>query len=187
MAPDIMEAAVKLPRLTISNLMALVLLVALDIWVCQALPLVGPQPIADLDLSDLLIFGALPMANVLAIGLAPLSRARGEHEGRRPALVGFEVGGLAALIVLLAGSLTLTHSLHEGVGHLLKTIGLVPPGPVFLTAAVILLLLPQLALALLGARLGRTYRFRVRITVERRTIPSPEPGPTPERLVVKGV
>jgi hypothetical protein len=167
---------VKLPRLTISNLMALVLLVALDIWVCQALPLVGPHLIPDL--SDLLIFGALPMANVLAIGLAPLSRARGEHEGSRPALVGFEVGGLAALIVFLAGSLTLTHPLHEGVGHLLKTIGLVPPGPVFLTAAVILLLLPQLALALLGARLGRTYRFRVSVRVERR---SPT-GNGPERM-----
>src|SRR5262249_18900042 len=151
MAPDIKEAAVKLPRLTISNLMALVLLVALDIWVCKALPLVGPQLIPDL--SDLLIFGALPMANVLAIGLAPLARARGEHEGRRPALVGFEVGGLVALIVFIACSLTMTHPIHEGVGHLLKTIGLVPPGPVFLTAAVILLLLPQLALALLGARL----------------------------------
>jgi hypothetical protein len=84
-------------------------------------------------------------------------------------------------------SLLLTHPLHEGVGHLLRAIGLVPPGPVFLTAAVILLLLPRLALALLGARLGWTYRFRLSITVERRTIPSPEPGPPPERLVAEGM
>lgn len=175
----------KLPRLTISNLMALVLLVALDIWVCQALPLVGPQLIPDL--SDLLIFGALPMANVLAIGLAPLARAAGEHKGRRPALVGFEVGGLIALVVFLAGSLTLTHPLHEGVGRLLTSIGLVPPGPVFLTAAVILLLLPQLALALLGYWLCQRYKIRMRINVERRATPGPELGPTPERLVVDGI
>ncbi len=174
-----------LPRLTISDLMALVLLVALDIWVCQSLPLVGPQLIPDL--SDLLIFGALPMANVLAIGLTPLTRARGEQRGRRPSLVGFEVGGLVALIVLLGCSLTLTRPLHEGVGRLLTSIGLVPPGPVFLAAAVILLLLPQLALALFGAWLYRRYDIRVKIIVERRTIPSPEPGPTPERLVAEGL
>jgi F0F1-type ATP synthase assembly protein I len=175
----------KLPRLTIANLMALVLLVALDVWVCKALPLRGPSP--DLDLSDLLIFGALPMANVLAIGLVPLARSRVQHAGRRPALVGFEVGGLVALLLFLVCALNLTHPLHEGVGGVLTAIGLVPPGPVFLACATTLLLVPQLALALLGGWLCRRYAIRVRIIVERRTIPVPEPGPAPERLFPEGI
>lgn len=164
--------------------MALVLLVALDIWVGKALrgvPLFVP------DLSDLIIFGALPMASVLSIGLYPILRSRHEHEREPPGLVGFEVGGLAALLLFLVCSLTMPHSLHDGVGLVLRAIVPVPPGPVFLTAAVILLLLPQLALALLGGWLYRRYDIRVKIIIERRTIPSPEPGLPPERLVAEGM
>jgi len=184
MAPDIKEAAVKLTRLTISDLMALVLLVALDIWVGKALrgiPLFVP------DLSDLIIFGALPMASVLAIGLYPILRSHHEPKRDRPGMVGFEIGGLAALLAFLVCSLILTRPLHDGVGDLLRAIGLGPPGPVFLTAAVVLLLVPQLAVALLGVWLYRRYDIRVKIIVERRTISDPEPGPPPERLVVEGM
>lgn len=183
MAPDVKEAAVKLPRLTISNLMALVQLVALDIWAGKALrgvPLFVP------DLSDLIIFGALPMASVLAIGLYPILRSRHEPKRDRPGMVGFEVGGLTALLVFLACSLILTRPLHHGVGDLLR-IGVPPPGPVFLTAAVILLFLPQLAVALFGVWLYRRYDIQVKIRIERRTIPGPEPGPPPERLVAEGM
>jgi hypothetical protein len=181
-----MEAAVKFPHFTISSLMALVLLVALDVWACKALLMGGPLFVPDL--SDLLVFVALPMANILAIGLYPFLRSRHEQEGNRPGpgLVGFEVGGLAALLIFLACSVTMTHPLHEGVGHLLTSIGLVP-GPVFLVGAATFLLLPQVALALVGARLARTYRFRVRLIVERREIPGPESGPTPEHLVAEGM
>jgi hypothetical protein len=186
MASIFMEAAVRLPRLTISGLMALVLLVALDVWVGRALVMdLRPSGTYLAELADLVVFGALPMANVLSIGFYLIMRSRHEDERNRPGpgLVGFEVGGLAALLVFLAGSLILAHSLHEGVGLVVRAIGPVPPGPVFLTAAVIVLLVPQLALALLGARLGRTYRIRVSVTVERRTIPDPEPGTTPEHFV----
>jgi hypothetical protein len=179
-----MEAAVKLPRLTISGLMTLVLLVALDIWACKGLLMGGPLFVPDL--SDLLVFVALPMANILAIGLYPFLMLRHEDGEGRHGLVGFEVGGLAALLIFLACSLTMTHPLHEGVGHLLTSIGLVH-GPVFLVSAATLLLLPQVALALLGARLGRTYRIRVSVTVERRTLPVPEAGLTPEHLLAEGL
>jgi hypothetical protein len=157
--PDVLEAAVKLPRLTISSLMALVLLVAVDVWACKELEVGGPPLMADL--SDLIVFGALPMANVLAIGLYRILGPRPEHRRNRPALVGFEVGGLAALLVFLACSLSMTHSLHEGVGQVLKPIGLAPPGPVFLVCALILLVVPQVALALLGGWLCRRYVIRV--------------------------
>lgn len=78
--------------------------------------------------------------------------------------------------------MTLTRPIHKGVSRLLASIGLVH-GPQFVLCAASLLLLPQFDLPLLGARIGRTYRFRGMIIVERRTIPGPEPGPTSERLV----
>ena len=133
-------------------------------------------------LSELIIVGALPMANVLAVGLYPILMSRHRHERVRPGWVGFEVGGLAALLLYLACSVLMTHPLHEGVGHLLRA-GFVP-GPVFLAGAVVLLLLPQLALAILGARLDRTYQFRVSVTVERRSPSGTELERTPERRVV---
>jgi hypothetical protein len=170
MALDVLEAAVKHPRFTISGLIALVLLVALDAWACKAL-VGGP------DLSDLLVVGALPMANVLAIGLYPILGLRPEHKRNRPGLVGFEVGGLAALLVFLACSLSMTHSLHEGVGQVLRAIGLGPPGPVFLVCALILLLVPQLAPALLGGWLCRGYDIWVKTIVEPTAIPGQRRSP----------
>ena len=168
-------------RFTISGLMALVLVVALDVWACKELPRGGPTWIVDLTV--LIIVGALPMANVLALGLYPILMSRHRHEGGRTGWVGFEVGGLAALLFYLACSLTMTHPLHQGVAHLLRALGFVP-GKVFLAGAVVLLLLPQLALALLGGWLCRTSRFRVSAIVERRSPSGAEPEPAPERRVV---
>jgi hypothetical protein len=164
---------VKLLRLTISSLMAVVLLVALDVWACKALLLRGPLFFPDPDLADLIVVGALPMANVLAIGLFTVLGSRHQHKRNRPGLVGFEVGGLAGLLVFLACSLSMTHSLHEGVGQGLRAIGLGPPGPGFLVCALTLLLAPQLALALLGGWLCRRYNIRVKTIVEPTAIPGP--------------
>jgi hypothetical protein len=179
-----MEAAVKRPRLTISGLMALVLLVALDTWACKALLMGGPLFVPDL--SDLLVYVALPMANILAIGLYSIVMPwHSDGEGRH-GLVGFEVGGLAGLLVFLACAMTMTHPLHEGVGLVVTAIGLVP-GPVFVLCAAALLLLPQMALALLGVWLCRKYDIRLKIVVERRPIPGSGTGPTPEHLVAGGL
>jgi hypothetical protein len=170
----------RIPRFTISGMMALVLLGALDTWACKALmsSLLFVPP-----LSELIVLGALPMANVLALGLYPILMSRHEHESGRPGLVGFEVGGLAALLFYLAGSVLMPHPIHDGVGNLLRAIGLVP-GPAFLAGAVVLLLLPQVALAILGARLGRTYKFRVILIVERRSPSGAGPEPTPNSLAI---
>jgi hypothetical protein len=165
----------RVPRFTISGMMALVLVVALDAGACKAL-LGGP------DLTDLILFGALPMANVLALGLYPILMSRYERQGGRPGWVGFEVGGLAALLFYLACSLTMTHPLHEGVGHLLRAIGLVPSSTIFLAGAVVLLLLPQLALAILGAQLGRIYKLWASANEERRAPSNAGPERTPELL-----
>jgi hypothetical protein len=177
-----MEAAMRLPRFTISSLMTLVLLVALNLGGYKALRMED----SPAELSDLLVFGALPMANVLAIGLYRLTVARTRNEKDRRGLLGFELGGLVALVIFLACSLTITHSLHEGVGHLVESIGL-KPGLLFVACAASLLLLSQVAPGFLVSRLARTYKLRVGILVERRTLPGLESGPTPERLSAKAL
>jgi hypothetical protein len=170
----------RIPRFTISGMMALVLLVALDAWACKAL--MG-SPLFSAPVTELIVLGALPMANVLALGLYPILMSRHKHESGRPGLVGFEVGGLAALLLYLACSVLMPHPIHWGVGNLLRTIGFVP-GPALLAGAVVLLLIPQVALAILGARLGRTYKFRVILIVERRSPSGAGPEPTPNGLAI---
>jgi hypothetical protein len=162
-------------------MMALVLVVALDVWAFKALLMGGLLPAPDLI--ELIVFGALPMASVLALGLYPILMSRHRHERVRPGVVGFEVGGLAAWLLYLAGSVLMTHQIHDDVGHLLRALGFVP-GPVFLVGAVVLLLLPQLALALLGAQLGRIYTSWASAIVERRPPSNAGPGRTPGGRVV---
>jgi hypothetical protein len=169
---------VKIPRLSISGLMAVVLIVALDFGACKAL-LGGPLFVPDL--SDLIVFGALPMANILAIGLIPFLASRPDQRGRRPALVAFEVFGVAALLVFVGCSLLATRTIHDGVGNLLRAMHL-NPMPVFLVGASALLTLPQVTLALLGSRLGGKYIMGLKVVVERRRLP--EPKPIPEGLGV---
>lgn len=168
----------KSPRFSLSGLMAVVLVVALGFGAGKAL--MGVRPFVP-DLSELIIFGALPMADILAIGLIPFFRSRVERGEGRPALVGFEAFGVAALLVFLGCSLLATRPIHEGVGSVMRSMGLLP-GPTFLAGAVAILLVPQLALASLGAWLGRNYKIRVEVAVERRRPPGPEP--IPGRLVV---
>jgi hypothetical protein len=76
-----------------------------------------------------------------------------------------------------------TRTIHEGVGGLLRLIGL-DPGLVFRAGAVALLLLPQMALALLGLWLGRTYTIEVNVVVERRRRSEPEPGSVTDQPVI---
>ena len=72
------------------------------------------------DLADLIVFGALPMANILAVGLMSFFTSRPMRDGGRPALVGFEVGGVAALILFLGCCVLATRMIHEGVGDVLQ-------------------------------------------------------------------
>jgi hypothetical protein len=119
---------VKSLRFSISGPMATVLVFAQDFGAVRAflgVPFFVP------DLSDLLVYGALPMTNVLAIGSIYLLKSRLDHGGELPALVGFLVFGMVALLLYLGCSLLATHSIHDGVGDVLRAIGLYP-GPVFL-------------------------------------------------------
>src|SRR5438270_11118889 len=119
--------------------MALVLLVALDFGAYRAFP---DGSVIGRDLADLIVFGALPMANLLAVGLIVVVNSRPDRGGRSPALVGFEVFGVAALLLFLGCSVLAIHTIHEGVVDVLQPVGLRPGGPMFLAWAVALLVLP---------------------------------------------
>ena len=157
-------------RLSISALMAIVLLIALD---CMAFNILLNRPFFERQLSEVVFFGALPMANILAIGLFRLLTERNRRGRTRSFLVGFEVFGGVVLVVFLACTWVAADPIHHGVDDVLRPLFLRPGNPLFLVGAVTLLLLPQLALASVGGWLGRTYR----IVVERRILGKEPPSP----------
>jgi hypothetical protein len=160
-------------RFSISTLMAVVLVVALD---CMAINMLIVRPLFRVPLSELILLGALPMANILAIGLLRLWADRNERGQTRPLLVGFEICGWVTLLVFLTCAVLATESFHDGVGALLRSLSLRPGDPLFLIGAVAILLLPQLALASVGGWSIRSYRIEVKIVVERRAAEPPLPG-----------
>jgi hypothetical protein len=134
----------KLPHFSISTLMALVALVALDFGVVRTL---FDHRFVPRDVCDLLTFGILPMANVLALGLFPFLTRSGRVVSR-PRRIGFEVFGAVGLVLLLVCCLLATGTIHEGVPRLLWFLS---PGWLFLVGASLLMLFPPMALGLLGA------------------------------------
>jgi hypothetical protein len=87
-------------RFSIATLMLLVVLVALDCAAFRALT--GPQ---NGLIANLIAYGILPMANILALGLPPLPGGRLVGARQRPFWVGFEVFGWAALFLFSAGAI----------------------------------------------------------------------------------
>jgi hypothetical protein len=166
-------------RFSISSLMAVVLVVALD---CMAINMLIVRRLSGPNLSDLILFGALPMANVLAIGLIRLWADRKGRGRTRPLLVAFEVCGWVSLLVFVTCAVLATDSFHDGVGDILRSLSLRPGDPLFLVGAVAILLLPQLAISSVGGWLIKNYRIEVKIVVQRRAAEPPLPalavGPT---------
>jgi hypothetical protein len=159
-------------RFSISSLMAVVLVVALD---CMALNMLIVRPLFRVPLSELILLGALPMANILTIGLLRLWADRKGWGRTRPFLVGFEVCGWVTLLVFVTCAVLATDSFHDVVGDILRSC-LSPENPLFLILAVVILLLPQLALAVVGGWLIKNYRIEVKIVVQRRAAAPPLPG-----------
>jgi hypothetical protein len=83
----------KLLRLKISDIMALVVIAALDFAAMRALEVAQSETTHGCYTMGMLIEGGLPMANLLAIGLPVRYRRRGGH----PFLLGFEAAGVVAL------------------------------------------------------------------------------------------
>jgi hypothetical protein len=130
--------------------MAAVGLAALDVTAVRS-PLSG-RPLAE----ALLLLGALPMANALALASLLPPGGRGGRGGGRRFLAGFEAAGAAALLLYAAAAVRCAGPLHDGLRQVLGPFR--PYGnPTFLAAAVAFLLLPQLALAVLGGWVSRRY------------------------------
>ena len=151
----------KPPRSRIAWIMVAVAIAALDFAVIRAsfdIPEVG-----------LLVLGALPMANVLAVGIL-IGQWRPES---RPFLLGFEAFGATALALFVAvavASLFLDNYrliisyLTPVIERIENSIGPNRPFvfiPIGLFAMVVMLDWPQLAFALLGGFLSRRFKVIV--------------------------
>lgn len=109
----------------------------------------------------LLLLGALPMVNVLAVGLMRLYRRLGSYAF----LLGFEVFGATALLTFVAADYFFTDDVFEPYLDLfykpfVKTFGrgLSAGRATILASAMVLMLgLPQLIFALIGGSLFRRF------------------------------
>jgi hypothetical protein len=149
---------VKAPRFRISSLMVAVAIAALDSWAIVGVEL-GNAGI-------LLVFGVLPMANVLVVGLL----AARHRPTNRPYLLGFEAFGATALAFYIL-LVTTCHGQDgpifysiEFVGDALRRI-IGQDHPFFIPIAWFLLVVvlgaPQLALALIGGILSRRFKILI--------------------------
>jgi hypothetical protein len=150
---------VKPPRFRIAWIMVAVAIAAFDFTLIRRL-LDYRTPAGDF-----LLVGAVPMANVLAIGMLVGQR----RPGWRPFLLGFVAFGAMALAVFVAGAIFFTDELVMPylalvLRPMVTIIGQRPPVvliPIWFSCAVIMLGLPQLAFALLGSFLFRRFKVIV--------------------------
>jgi hypothetical protein len=117
--------------------------------------------------SDLLGLGALPMANILAVGFL----VGHWHSGSRRFLLGFEAFGVIALALYIASAYfspfyLLDPYLELSLQPIRAAIAIDEPVflPAVISAAIVVLLLLQVIFALIGGFLTRKYR----ITITRR-------------------
>jgi hypothetical protein len=150
----------RVPRFPIAWVMVAVAIAALDFGAIRTF--LDPQS----DTAEL-VFGALPMANVLLVGLLTA-----RHRPRsRPYLLGFEAFGAIALALYIF-LLTIGRGQDGPIPSyirlveitVVKVIGINHPlfMPILWSFAVIMLGGPQLVLALIGGSLS--CRFKVTIT-----------------------
>jgi hypothetical protein len=153
---------VKMPRFRIAWIMVAVAIAALDFAAIRA----------SLDIREAVLFvlGALPMANVLAVGIL-IARQR---PGSRPFLLGFEAFGAMALALFITAAvaslpfdeyMVIAYYLAPVLRLIQKSIRQDQPlvfVPIVLFAYVVMLGWPQVVFALIGGLLSR--RFKVTIT-----------------------
>jgi hypothetical protein len=158
---------VKAPRFRIAWIMVAVAIAAVDFGLIRAS--LGPRAILAVEL---LIIGALPMANVLVVGIL-IARQRLKS---RPFLLGFEVFGAIALAlyIYLATSSPPSPLSAEGpieaylrlaFEPLYAVIGSYLPlvrAAIGLLLGIVMLVGPQLVFAVIGGLLSR--RFKIDVT-----------------------
>ena len=155
----------KLPRFRIGWRMGFVALAALNFGVVRAL--LGPHASALGHQRDiLLLLGALPMSNVLVVGMLIGQR----RPGSRPFLMGFETFGAMALafFIALASCFPREVVMPYLAAFVAPIEWFIGPGRPFIYIPIgglvvaVTLVGPQVAFALIGGVLSR--RFKVSIT-----------------------
>jgi hypothetical protein len=172
----------KLPRIAISEIMALVGLVAIDCWAYGFM--VGPGP----DRLQWLLATTLPMANALAIGLYIAIKGWMRRGRSRPFLAGFVVVGTVSMILAALKMAFFPKGIDAFVYYAVLEPTVVPTlGRVglldssvgqFILATVILACLaaPQFILAVAGGLIARHCRNR--LAMKRRRPASPQADPS---------
>jgi hypothetical protein len=153
---------VNLPRFRIAWVMVAVAIAALDCMAIRA-RLPRHEHVLDDQRDMCLLLGALPMANVLGVGMLIGLR----RPGSRPFLVGFEAFGAMALTcftVLATGfPRVMLPYLEPFVTSIQRSIGPSIVGiPIVALVVAVMLVGPQVAFALAGGFLSR--RFKVTIS-----------------------
>jgi hypothetical protein len=135
--------------------MGFVAVVALNLFAIRELSYLG-------KIGFLLVLGALPMANVLAVS----AQVRHRRPGSRSFLVGFEIFGMMALVFYVA---LVSYFSNQVVRTYLAPLATSIQGPIWqhrlyflipiiLTVYVVMLVLPQVAFALIGGLLSRRFK-----------------------------
>jgi hypothetical protein len=186
-----------LPRFSIAWIMAMIVIVAIDLAAIRALD--GTSTV----IGGLIAIGSVPMAGLLLLGLPSLiwgSSGRGES---RLLLAGFEGIGWTTLLAYTGSAILLPESVAAGTASiaealvsvaeaLLKVLGLDtvvgfnPAWPWFgLLLPLLILLLPQLVIALIGGWLN--HRFEIRMIIKRRRSHHGAYGASGERFCTPSV
>jgi hypothetical protein len=155
----------KLPRFSIASIMTIIVIVALDLAAIRALD--GTSTV----IGGLIVFGSMPMASILVLGLPSLVRALVGRGQIRPFLIGFEAVGWTVLLIYTGSAILFPDSVAE---HLSKAIQLLPidfntpfwQGWQGIIGEMLIVMIPQLVIALIGGWLNQ--RFKIRIIIERR-------------------
>ena len=157
----------RVPRFQIAWIMVAVAIAALDFGAIRALL----DPVWFV--AGFLLLGALPMANILAVGiLIGLRRPK-----RRPFLLGFVIFGAMALALYVALTSSFTNpdiaknpclGLLDSYLALNPTVEIIGPShpfvfiPIQCFVTVVMLVWPQLAFALIGGLLSRKFKITPR-------------------------
>jgi hypothetical protein len=149
------EVAMKTPSFRIAWLMVAVAIAALDVKVMR--DVVGSRSSRNIGL----VLGSLPMVNALAVGVLFDQRRR----ACRWSLLGFEVFGAISVALYIALWSNFDYEIERTylkplIDLLQRTIGQDHPNifiPILYVGVMLMVGLPQLALALVGGFLTRTF------------------------------